>query len=383
MPLFWALTGGILALLWVARALEAAIGLRSIPDISSPEWDRHANASLTVIVPARDEADAIETCLRSLLASDLPNLRVIAVNDRSTDATGEIMDRIAAESADRLHVVHVTDLPSGWLGKTHAMWLAGKQANTDWLLFTDGDVIFRADALRRALAHAIAIEADHFVLFPTVILQSVGERMMIGFFQVMSLMAHRAWKVADPNTRDHAGVGAFNLVRREVYEKVGGFGVMPMKIVEDLHFGSIIKWAGFKQRLGYGVGLVRLRWAVGVRGMLRNIEKSIFAIFRLNIVLSLAAAVMTLILNVLPFIAVFLAPGWTKAGFAVALLTIFAMYVGMSSKSKVSPLYVFTHPISSVLVAGTIAWAAISAQVRGGVVWRGTKYSLAELREHL
>jgi predicted membrane protein len=80
---------------------------------------------------------------------------------------------------------------------------------------------------------------------------------------------------------------------------------------------------------------------------------------------------------------VFLAPGWSKLGYAVALITIFALYVGMSSKSKVSPLYFFAHPISSILVAATIAWAAIIAHVRGGVVWRGTKYSLAELKEHL
>jgi hypothetical protein len=383
MHLFWGITGALLAAMWLARAIEAAIGLRTIPDISTPEWDRATDATITVIVPARDEEQAIEECLRSLLVSDLPNLNVIAVNDRSTDRTGAIMDAVSAGSNHRLTVIHITELPPGWLGKTHAMALAAKQATSGWLLFTDGDVIFRPDAIRRALAHAIAINADHFILFPTVIMKGFGERMMIGFFQVMSLMAHRAWKVADPNTRDHAGVGAFNMVKREVYENLGGFEAMPMKIVEDLHLGSTIKWAGYRQRLGYGVGLIKLRWAVGVEGMLRNIEKSIFAIFRLNVPLSLAAAMMTLILNVLPFVAVFIAPGWTRLGFAIALMTMLAMYVGMSSKSKVSPLYFFAHPVSSILVAGTIAWAAIGAQMRGGVVWRRTKYSLKELREHL
>src|SRR6185436_4275046 len=143
MAVFWTITGTTLALMWVARAVEAAVGLRSIPDISTPDWDHTTHASVTVVVPARDEAEAIEDCLRSLLASDLPNLRVIAVDDRSTDQTRTIMDGIAAQNSGKLTVIHVRELPVGWLGKTHAMWLAAKEATTEWLLFTDGDVIFR------------------------------------------------------------------------------------------------------------------------------------------------------------------------------------------------------------------------------------------------
>ena len=99
------------------------------------------------------------------------------------------------------------------------MWQAGKQATGDWLLFTDADVVFRADALRRAVVYAERERADHVVLFPTMVMESAGERMMMAFFQSQFVFAHRPWKVADPKSRDAMGVGAFNLIRREVYER--------------------------------------------------------------------------------------------------------------------------------------------------------------------
>src|SRR5262249_6223146 len=150
---------------------------------------------------------------------------VIAVNDRSTDRTGEHMDNVASlpEAHGRLKVVHVSELPPGWLGKPHAMWTAANAADGEWLLFTDADVLYRPDVLRRTLAYAEAERADHVVLFPRMIMHSPGERMMIAFFQTLFVFGHRPWKVADPKTKDHMGVGAFNLVRRSVYESVGTY----------------------------------------------------------------------------------------------------------------------------------------------------------------
>ncbi len=99
----------------------------------------------------------------------------------------------------------------------------GSRATGDWLLFTDADVVFRADALRRAMVYAEREHADHVVLFPTMVMESVGERMMIAFFQSQFVFARRPWKVADPKSHDAIGVGAFNLIRREAYERVGTY----------------------------------------------------------------------------------------------------------------------------------------------------------------
>src|SRR5438105_13355882 len=176
--LLW-IAGCILALAWFSRIAEAALGVPSIADISKPHWDRQLSnhPRVSIIIPACNEEADIEQTLIQLLALDYDNYEVIAVNDRSTDRTGEIADRVAAtpEARGLLHVIHIRQLPGGWLGKTHAMWTAGKHATGDWLLFTDADVLFKPDSLRRALAYAETVNADHVVLFPRMIMKQAGE----------------------------------------------------------------------------------------------------------------------------------------------------------------------------------------------------------------
>src|SRR4051812_42454149 len=155
MHMFHYIFGGLLGAVWVWRMVGAAIGMPKVDDIRRPEWDSSAEDSaprVSVVVPARNEEAGIGECLSSLLSMDYPDYEVIAVDDRSSDRTGEIMDGIATTEAgkQRLKVIHVAELPPRWLGKTHAMWSAAKESGGEWILFTDGDVVFRADTLRRA-----------------------------------------------------------------------------------------------------------------------------------------------------------------------------------------------------------------------------------------
>ncbi|MGH9575866.1 MAG: glycosyltransferase, partial [Terriglobales bacterium] len=195
---FWAL-GIILAAVWVHRVVDAARGAPSVADLCTPPWDRALTKELaplvSIILAGRDEETHVEAALATLLALDYPNCEILAVNDRSADRTGEIMDRLAAQDP-RLRVLHISQLPDGWLGKTHALWRAAQMARGQWLLFTDADINFRPDALRRALSYAEEASADHLVLFPTTLLHSVGEGMMIAFFHSLFFFGHRPWKVA-------------------------------------------------------------------------------------------------------------------------------------------------------------------------------------------
>src|SRR5580700_12136111 len=244
MVYFYWIAGIILALAWFSRIVDAALGMPSVADVSHPKWDRNpvaaaGNPRVSIIVPARNEEESIEQALRALLALDYDNYEVIAVNDRSTDSTGAIMERVAEGQSQNSHpsvlrVIHHTELPDGWLGKTHAMWTAANQATGDWLLFTDADVLFKPQSLRRALVYAESVPADHVVLFPRMIMKRPGEYMMIAFFQTMFMFGHRPWKVADPSTDDHMGVGAFNLVRRRVYDAVGTYEALRMEVLDDM-----------------------------------------------------------------------------------------------------------------------------------------------------
>jgi glycosyltransferase involved in cell wall biosynthesis len=403
---YWT-AGIILAVVWFSRILEAAIGMPRVADVARPEWDRkpptlHGEPRISIIVPARNEEHDIRATLEHLLALDYSNYEVIAVDDRSTDGTGEQMDEVASScgaetsarvqpaiesqsreemsSCPRLQVIHITNLPAGWMGKTHAMWAAGKRATGDWLLFTDADVLFKPDSVRRVVAYAEAEQADHVVLFPRMLMEHAGERMMIAFFQTMFVFGHRPWKVADPRARDHMGVGAFNMVRRPVYEAIGTYQALRMEVLDDMKLGKLIKNAGFAQRNVFGDDLTSLRWVRGTFGMIDNLTKNFYAVLSFQWPRTVASIFALGFLNLGPFIGVFLAHGWARAPYAIALASLFAIYYGMSRMSDVRALYFFLHPVSTCLVMYAVARSMFLTIRQGGIVWRGTKYPLDELR---
>ena len=173
-------------LVHLARHRRAMVHLVDVPDREpAGGWP-----SLAVIIAARDEAASIGVAARSILAQDYPNLGVVAVDDRSTDGTGAILDAIAVES-DRLRVVHVTGLPDGWLGKTHALQVGAEASRARWLLFTDADVVFEPGSLRRAIAFAEAEAADHVTALPEVTSESMFERAFLAFFGLLFTMNAR------------------------------------------------------------------------------------------------------------------------------------------------------------------------------------------------
>ena len=398
MHYFHWIAGTILALAWFSRIVDAAIGMPSVADISKPEWDRSPveNPRVSIIVPARNEEEDIELSLTRLLEIDYGNYEVIAVNDRSTDRTGEIMERMArsneqhldapfpssfARSGDRLRVIHHRELPAGWLGKTHAMWTATNQATGDWLLFTDADVLFKPDSVRRALAYAEAERADHVVLFPQMIMKRPGEYMMIAFFQTMFVFGHRPWKVSDPRTKDHMGVGAFNLIRRSAYEAVGTYEALRMEVLDDMKLGKVVKNAGFAQRNVFGADLISIRWAHGARGVVDNLTKNFFAVLSFQWWRVVISAFGLAFLNLMPFLGVWLAHGWERVPYAIALLSMFLIYLGMSWRSRVPAYYFALHPVSTVLFVYTLLRSMFHTLWNDGIVWRGTKYPLEELRK--
>jgi len=382
------IAGGILALAWFSRIVEAPFGMPHVANIARPEWDRRPAAPngeprVSIIVPARNEEESIRETLVQLLALDYSNYEIIAVNDRSTDRTGQVMDEVAARSQSHglLKVIHISELPTGWLGKTHAMWMAGQQASGDWLLFTDADVLFKPDSLRRAVAYAKAERADHVVLFPRMIMKGPGERMMIAFFQVLFVFGHRPWKVADPKARDHMGVGAFNMVRRPVYDAVGTYRRLRMEVIDDMKLGKVIKNAGFVQRNVSGEDLISLHWAKGALGIVNNLIKNFFAVRSFQWWRTVVTVVGLGFLNLGPFLGVWLAHGWARVPYAIALGSLLALYCGISLRSAVPTYYFFLHPVGTSLFMYILLRSMVHALWNNGIVWRGTKYSLEELRK--
>jgi hypothetical protein len=232
-----------------------------------------------------------------------------------------------------------------------------------------------------SLDYAETVPADHVVLFPRMIMKRPGEYMMIAFFQTMFMFGHRPWKVADPSTDDHMGVGAFNLVRRRVYDAVGTYEALRMEVLDDMKLGKVVKQAGFAQRNVFGGDLISIRWAKGAMGVVNNLTKNFFAVLSFQWGRTVISAFGLAFLNFGPFLGVFLAHGWARIPYAVALGSIFLIYIGMSWRSAVPPYYFLLHPVSTALFIYTLLRSMVLTLWNDGIVWRGTKYPLDELRK--
>ena len=389
----------------MARTAETLYYRHSIPDLLSPGYEGRGlnDLPISVIVSALNEEQAIGACLGSLLASRGVRLEIFAVNDRSTDATGAIMDRLAQDLAQEkaqatalqatqdsavqhsaglahsLQVIHIRQLPAGWLGKPHALAVAAAQATSPLLLFTDADALFAPDALARCLRLVEAEQADHLVLLPTAIYKGGGERMMLSAIQALSQWGVRLWKIADPGARDALGVGCFNLLRRDCYEALGGFAALRMEVVEDLRLGYLVKSRGFRQRVAFGQDLLRLHWAPGALGIVHGLEKNYFALCRYRLLFFAGAFAGIALLTLAPFIGL-LGPPDCRLACVPALASIVLFYIVNGARSRVQPLYALLFPVAVCLLLYGMARSAVLTLMRGGVVWRGTLYPLKELR---
>jgi hypothetical protein len=153
-----------------------------------------------------------------------------------------------------------------------------------------------------------------------------------------------------------------------------------MEVVDDVELGELVKTGGFSQRAVLGSGLLGLRWGQGARGIVRNLTKNLFAVLHYRWPRALGACLMLVALNVLPFLGLGLAPGWSKGGFAAAIVAIVLLYVGMYRISHISPAYALLHPVNSLIIAYALLRSMTATLWHNGVVWRGTKYELEELR---
>ncbi len=215
--------------LWITAVVEVTSGARKLADLDAilPISDSAA-PRIGVVIPACNEERSIEHALTSLLEQDYPYFEVIAVNDRSTDKTGTILDRMAS-TEPRLRVMHVQQLPPGWLGKNHALQTGASQASGDILRFTDADVVMESSVLRRAAAYVSTHHIDHLAVAPQAKVRGFLPNAFLGLFGLLFSLYTRPWKARNPDSRAHIGIGAFNMVRASVYWSVGGHARIAMR----------------------------------------------------------------------------------------------------------------------------------------------------------
>lgn len=369
--------GGFGASYALASAIGMARAVRGVPvlaDTVTPtprRWPR-----VSVIIPACNEAADIEEAVRSRLADDYPELEVVLVDDRSNDGTGEIVDRLAFEDG-RVRAVHVVELPSAWLGKLYALDRGTKTAGGELLLFSDADVHVAPGALRRAVSLLEAERLDHLGVLPQV--WSSGlllDAAFSAFFRLVWIAA-RPWAVRDPRSSAAFGVGAFNLVRREAFERSPGFEHLKLEQADDAALGQMLKRSGARCAVANGRGDLALHFYRSLREMAHGMEKGGA---RWPFPAMCAGAALVLLLELGPWLALVAQGVWPRAVGAVGAVLSLAATVGVARWMRHRILPALLAPLGVVLLVMMMVRASALAAARGGVSWRGTFYRTEDLR---
>ncbi len=349
--------------------------VQSLPAISS-DGDR-SYPKLSVIIAARNEADTVKNALKSVLAQKYPNLEIILVNDRSTDGTDEILAKLA-EKDPRVSIHHVEELPSGWLGKVHAMHQGFFRSTGEWLLFTDADVHFEKGCIDRIIDVAERSSVDYLCVVPEVqaqqsLLRALYTVSLSGFF-----LATRIWEVK--NQKAFVGVGACGLVRRSQLAKSPGLSWLKMEVVDDLALAQLIWQTEGKLDVYWGRECVGVEWYPSLGDLIRGLEKNLFAGAQYQYWRAFLGINGILFVAVAPWLSI-LSGNWLLSLAAIGAFS--GYWLAWISGDKAQGFGWLERLISPLLLF-VIAWALACSTFRtwrqGGIQWRETFYSIAALR---
>lgn len=381
MNIFWTILFGFVASLWIIQGFRATVGMARLPWLSDISLNISLEAPrVSIIFAARDEAEKLPAAIATLLAQDYPRFEVVAVNDRSADTTPAILHELERTNRN-LIVTDIVTLPPGWLGKPHALVEGFSKSHGEWLIFTDADVHFAPDVLRRSIALATERNLDHLTLLTAVEMRGFWETTAISYFGLGFVFGNEPWLASNPRSSRYVGIGAFQMVRRSTYEKSGGHARLRMEVIEDMKLGKLMKMAGGRSEVAVAQDMVRVRWHAGVQNVIRGVTKNMFAAVHYNAFFAVAAMLLSIVMSVFPFVGLAFASGWARVFAGIAAATVVIIHAAMIWSTDASPLYGFTHPLGALLFCWMIGRSSIVTLKRGGVVWRDTFYPLDDLRK--
>ncbi len=365
---------------WVPAGIWLMLNRHALTVLASiPVQDDQPLPTVSVVIPARNEERNLEQALESVLALDYPDLEIIVVNDRSADATGSIVEKIAERDL-RLTVVTIDSLPAGWIGKPYALHRGAQEARGEFILFTDADIVFHPAALRKAVAHVQANRFDHVTLIPQGIMPGVFLRTLSTTFGIFMLLIFKPWKARNPRSRSYMGVGAFNLIRTSVYRTMGGHQPVALRPDDDLKFGKLVKDHGYRQDVLNGRGMVTVEWYRSVGELIDGLMKNMFAGMEYSVSLVIAATLAALLMHIWPWIGMWIAEGWPQVWYAVTVVMMVGSFGVAMAPFGVKFWQGLILPFTIGLLVYIQCRAMALALWRGGIVWRGTFYELRQLK---
>lgn len=362
----------VLGVLMLAGRRRMALLERGAPAIQNPP-------KVSIIIPAKDEEAGIADCIRSVLAQDYPNFQIVAINDRSADRTGAILDELAKHDP-RLRVLHVEEgsLPPGWTGKCNAIQQAWQGADGEWIFFVDSDVLLAPEALSRMLGVSLHRKYDFLSVLTRLECRSFSEKLILPLTAgSVSYMYAVSMTNADGRRGNAFANGQCMLVRNEVYGSVGGHGAVHNLITEDVELARLLKRKGHKVRLGWGGQIASTRMYASIRQMFRGWGRIYSGMSRRRPWRILAA--MLVVLLTIPSAyaaaawgAMASQPEWLVAAgihWAVMTLVVSQIYASSGNPRRYALLLPAGVAVLLAIYAFALKWC-----ITGRVEWRGTAY---------
>jgi glycosyltransferase involved in cell wall biosynthesis len=366
---------GIIVFLDTWRGIQTVQPLSAIEPLDN-------NEKVSVMIAARNEEESVEMTIRSLLNQNHRELELIVVNDRSTDATGSIINKLA-EQHQQIIPIHIETLPSGWLGKNYALYKGYQVASGQFLLFADADILFQNDTISKALTYMKAQSVDHVTIAPDMQAKGFWLQAFISYFLYGFSVFKRPWTANHDHSRKGGmGIGAFNLIRRDVYEKIGTHENIKNRPDDDLKLGQAIKQQGYKQRFLSGVGQLRVEWYPSLKEAIKGLEKNTFAGLNYSLAVTVFAITSIVISHFLPIFTLFSSDYIVQilsALFLAIFLTLYGFIIVKMTSYSLWKLVVY--PITTTIFLYSTIRAVLITYIKGGIQWRGTFYSLKELRK--
>ncbi len=335
---------------------------------------------ISIIVPACNEEKNISRSLLSLLAQEYEKLEIIVVNDRSTDATSQVLGELKKHYPE-LIIHEIGTLPNGWMGKSHALSVGAALAKGEYLVFTDADVVMQPTTIARSLAYMVDRQLDHLTLVFKNMTRGWLLNSLILDSAIGLMVIFKPWLAHTRGTRWYIGIGAFNMVRRTAYNAVGGHGSIKMHPVDDMMLGRTLKEHDYLQDCLLAYDFVAVPWYDSVSAMIKGLEKNMFSLLHYRLVLLPFALLAVIIPSIWPFWGVIFGQADAQVVCLTALIVrLLTFYQGLW-RQGLPGWYLPGCLITPYISCYIIIRSAFVTLRNGGIFWRGQHYPLAELRK--
>ena len=330
---------------------------------------------VSVLIPARNEERHIQPCVESLLEQTYESYEIIVYDDDSTDRTGAILDRLAAENPDSLRVIHGKGVPKGWYGKPHAMQRLSEAAEGSWLLFTDADTVHKPESVGKAVSIAESYGADLVSGYIRHEVASFGETEVVPAIYLLSMVAMPLWLIHITKSPliSHA-IGQYMFFKTSVYKKIGGYASVRDKVSEDVRIARLLKKNGGKIFFADLKFQASCRMYDSYESAITGLSKNVYDYLGKNFLVLLLGTIAVPLLFFIPIVG----SCWLPASLGPAqpffrfhvMVTLYSW--ALLAMDRMLPWYLpFIYPLVLINVLST-AWRAFRLFLTGKAIeWKG------------